>query len=126
MGRASLSRFTLCAHLARGKAERWAFAGLILTVAGLVAAVIWIASDSVVGGLSLEGQRTFLEQRYDSLIWLNIFLILTNIFIFNIKLILFGIVIRRSQTLPQGAKILWIASVVVAGMKIRRGYSRGV
>lgn len=108
--------FALYAHLAGGRAERWALAALILTIVGLVAATMWIASDSVdsvVSGLRLEDQQAFLEQRYDSLIWLDIFLIVTNIFIFNIGLILFGVAIWRSETLPQGAAILWIASAVL-------------
>jgi len=108
--------FALYAHLAGGRAERWALAALILTIVGLVAATMWIASDSVdsvVSGLRLEDQQAFLEQRYDSLIWLDIFLIVTNIFIFNIGLVLFGIAIWRSGTLPQGAAILWVGAAVL-------------
>lgn len=108
--------FALYAHLAGGRAERWAFVGLVLSIVGLVAAAMWIASDSVdsiIGGLSLEGQQTFLEQRYDSLIWLDIFLIVANIFLFEIGFVLFGIAIWRSNTLPRGAAVLWIASAVL-------------
>lgn len=108
--------FALYAHLAGGRAERWALAALVMTVVGLVAATMWTSSDSVdsvVSGLSLEGQRAFLEQRYGSPIWLDIFLIVANIFIFFLGYILFGVAIWRSQTLPQGAAILWIASLVL-------------
>lgn len=105
----------LYAFLANGRAAAWAFAAMILGVVGLVAPAMWAASDSVdsIGGkLYLEGQQAFLEERYDSFLWIDVFFAVAGRGMFLGGAILFGIAIWRSA-LPQGAAILWIASILL-------------
>ncbi len=60
----------------------------------------------------LQGQRAVFEVWYDLFDWTSIFGLILNPVLFAIGLILFGVAIWRSQTLPQGAAILWSATIL--------------
>ena len=109
--------FSLYAYLANGRAERWAFAAMLLSVVGVAGglSVVGIGSvESVAGEMYLEGQQAFLEEWLDSPFTLqDVFLIIINRVLFLIGLLLFTVAVWRSGTLPRGAAILWVAAAVL-------------
>lgn len=109
--------FSLYAYLANSRIERWAFIAMILCVVGVTSGLVGVGMESVqsvAGRLYLEGQQAFLEESVNLFNWSIIFLIITNALLFTVGLLLFGVAIWRSDTLPQGAAILWVAATVLA------------
>ena len=106
----------LYACMAAGRAERWAFFGMLLCVPGIASAFAYSAGTSGIEAVAaeqyLEGQQAVLEVWYDLFDWTSILSLILNPVLFSIGLILFGVAIWRSQTLPQGAAILWLASIL--------------
>jgi len=106
----------LYACMANGRAERWAFFAMVLCVPGIASAFAYSAGTSGVEAVAarqyLQGQRAVLEEWLGLVDWSTLFLLVTNVGLFTVGLILFGVAIWRSGTLPQGAAILWSASIL--------------
>lgn len=106
----------LYACMANGRAERWAFYAMVLCVLGIASGFAYWAGTSGVEAVAaeqyLQGQRAVLEEWYDLFNWSTIFLLILNPILFAIGLVLFGVAIWRSRTLPQGAAILWWALIL--------------
>jgi hypothetical protein len=111
--------FALYAYLANGRAERWAFYAMVLCVPGLTASITLSLqgdSDAFLANLYLEGQQAAWEQVWTAsmdlsayLSWGSLYIMLTNFVLLTAGLVLFAVAIWRSQTLPQGAAVLWLA-----------------
>ncbi len=108
----------LYAAMANGRAGRWAFFAMILCVPGIASAFAYSARTSGVEAVAarqyLQGQRAVLEEWLGLVDWSTLFLLVTNAGLFTVGLILFGVAIWRSGTLPQGAAILWSAYVLIS------------
>ncbi len=106
----------LYACMASGRAERWAFFGMVLCVAGTASAFAASAGASGVEAVAaeqyLKGQQAVFEVWYDLFDWTSIFRTVLQVGLFPIGYVLLGVAIWRSQTLPQGAAILWLASLL--------------
>lgn len=106
----------LYACMANGRAERWAFFAMVLCVAGIASSFAYSFGASGIEAVAaeeyLQGQRAVLDAWYDLFDWTSIFSLILNPVLFSIGLILFGVAIWRSRTLPQGAAILWVASIL--------------
>ena len=106
----------LYACMAGGRAERWAFFAMILSVAGSAGGFAAYVGASGIEALAaeqyLEGQRAVFEEWFDLFEWTSVFSLVLSPGLFSIGLILFGVAIWHSQTLPQGAAILWFASIL--------------
>ncbi len=121
---------SLYAHLANSRAERLAFAAMILSVVGAAGVLIANGIDSgggaVAGELYLEGQRAPLEELTNVSNWTNIFDVVVNRLLFLIGQILFGVAIWRSNTLPQGAAIVWTAAAVSFPVNVLGVWAEGL
>ncbi len=108
--------FALYACMAGGRAERWAFFGMILCVPGIASAFAYSLGASGIEAVAaeqyLEGQQAVFAEWFDLFDWSSIFSLVLIPGFFSIGLVLFGVAIWRSQTLPQGAAILWFASIL--------------
>ena len=106
----------LYACMAAGRAERWAFFAMILCVPGIAASFAYSVGTSGVEAVAAEqylrGRRAVLEEWFDLFDWTSVFSLVLNPVLLSIGLVLFGVAIWRSQTLPQGAAILWFAVVL--------------
>jgi hypothetical protein len=106
----------LYACMSNSRAERWAFFAMVLCVPGIASSFAYWAGTSGLEAVAaeqyLEGQRAVLEEWVDLFDWSSLFLLILNPGLFSIGLILFGVAIWRSQTLPQGAAILWLAVIL--------------
>ncbi len=106
----------LYACMANGRAERWAFFAMVLCVPGIASGFAYSAGTSgveaVAAGQYLEGQQAVFEEWFDLFEWTSVFSLVLSPGLFSIGLILFGVAIWHSQTLPQGAAILWFASIL--------------
>lgn len=108
--------FALYAFLVGGPGERWGLAGGILVVLWLVSNVIYFGSiastEPTLGYQYLEGNKDAFIQ-YEATPFTDAVLFVLDWFIYAGILVL-GIGIWRSGTLPQGAIILGIAWVILA------------
>lgn len=112
----------LYAYLANGRAERWAFYAMVLTVPSLAASSEILSQDTILAPIAnqyLEGQEAAWEATWPILNDLGAFgladgfVLLSKLVLFPIGLVLFAVAIWRSQTLPQGAAILWLAYLLL-------------
>jgi hypothetical protein len=107
--------FALYAFLASGPGERWGLAGLVLVVVWLVSINIYNGTvgftEPALGRRYLDGnEEAFIT--YDSGLYTDAVFFALDWFGY-VGFVLLGVGIWRSGTLPQGAAILGIASVVL-------------
>ncbi len=109
--------FSLYAYLASSRAERLALVAMILSVLSLASFMgfVGVASvESVAAELYLQGQRGVLEAYWNTVTPEDMFLAINNLSLL-VGLLLFGIAIWRSDVLPHGAAIVWIAADILSG-----------
>lgn len=109
--------FSLYTCLASSRAERLALAAMILSVVSVASFMGFVgvsSVESVAGELYLQGQRGVLEAYWNTMTPEDIFLFINNLFLL-VGFLLFGIAIWRSDVLPKGAAILWIAADILSG-----------
>jgi hypothetical protein len=109
--------FSLYAYLASSRAERLALVAMILSVLSLASFMgfVGVASvESVAAELYLQGQRGVLEAYMNTVTPEDMFLAINNLSML-VGLLLFGIAIWRSDVLPHGAAIVWIAADILSG-----------
>lgn len=109
--------FSLYAYLASSRAERLALVAMILSVLSFASFMGFVgvaAVESVAGELYLQGQRGVLEAYWNTVTPEDIFLAINNLSLL-IGLLMFGIAVWRSEVLPQGAAIVWIAADILSG-----------
>ncbi len=107
--------FALYAFLAGGPGERWGLSGLVLVVLWLVSNVIYFGSiattEPTLGLQYLEGNKNAFIQ-YEATPFIDAVFFIFDWFIYA-GILLLGVGIWRSGTLPQGAVILGVAWVVL-------------
>lgn len=112
-----LGAFALYAHLARTRAERWALAGLVVTVGSLVVylPLLGVAAYAVpaAGALIAGGQADAIAVIDRT--WTDPFIFLPFVggILENVGVALFGVAVRRSETLSKaGGAGLFLAGVL--------------
>lgn len=109
--------FSLYAYLASSRAERLALVAMVLSVLSFASFMGFVgvaAVESVAAELHLQGQRGVLEAYWNTVTPEDIFLAINNLSML-VGLLLFGIAVWRSEVLPQGAAIVWIAADILSG-----------
>ncbi len=116
--------FALYAHLASSRAERWAFAAMIVSVVAAVYSIVVLVGEEVhgilIGQAYLEGRQDIYEI-FIPFSTLTPTIVLAIIASFSggvLGSILLAIAIWRSGTLPQGAAIIIAASAVLTGANV--------
>lgn len=108
----------LYAYLSNGRAERWAFYAMVFSVPGLASAsaiggqdtaLAPIARQYLVGHQAAWDQVWTLLNGLEAFTLIDAYIIFSSFVLFPIGMVLFGVAIWRSQTLPQGAAILLFA-----------------
>lgn len=107
----------LYAYVASGRARLWPAVAVVLCVIGAASGFAHFAGtpgpEAVAAQQYLEGQRAVLEEWYVAVDWSFVLRTFSFAVLFPIGLIVFGVLIWRSASLPQGAAILWIAHVLL-------------